>query len=228
MSRSIDWLSVWNEKATESTEFQATGRSRMDVVGFLYTIREIKENLDLNSADTLLDIGCGSGIVALALAPWVARLHGIDPSPRMIERATRNCEGIPNISFSVDAVPNLKVRGLFDKVLAYSTLQYLPDEESAKLAFSAIRAVLADSGKVFLGANPDPTHKGLYRATVENADMTEEERSINLAYIDATLWLLPFQAVELAEACGLRADVRPMHHRIWQHFYMYNLVLWPR
>ncbi len=227
MGGSVDWLSVWDAKAARPTDFEATGRSRMDTSGFLYMLREIKETLDLHPPDAVLDIGCGTGIVALALAPWVARVRGIDLSPRMIERASRTCHGIPTVTFSVDALPDLLVEGTFDKVLVYGVLQYLPGEESVVRAVASIARVLNPGGRAMLAANPDPERKEAYRRSVLESEMPEAERSANLTYIDATLWLAPARAVELAAACGMRAEVRPLHPRIWWHFYMYNLLLTP-
>jgi SAM-dependent methyltransferase len=49
----------------------------------------------------VLDIGCGIGRIARALAPRVAGVTGIDLSPAMIAEATRRCRDIANVDFSV-------------------------------------------------------------------------------------------------------------------------------
>ena len=49
----------------------------------------------------VLDLGCGIGRVALALAPYVAHVTGTDVSPAMVAEAGRRCRGIPNIDFAV-------------------------------------------------------------------------------------------------------------------------------
>lgn len=42
---------------------------------------------DAHSTLTALDLGCGSGLLGLCLAPHVAAIDGVDLSPRMLERA---------------------------------------------------------------------------------------------------------------------------------------------
>ncbi|VVB63722.1 Ubiquinone/menaquinone biosynthesis C-methyltransferase UbiE [uncultured archaeon] len=43
--------------------------------------------LNITPEDTLLDVACGGGLVACALAPKIKHATGIDITPVMIERA---------------------------------------------------------------------------------------------------------------------------------------------
>ena len=44
---------------------------------------------EINSQDDVLDVACGPGLVACAVAPYARRVTGIDLTPRMIEIAER-------------------------------------------------------------------------------------------------------------------------------------------
>jgi trans-aconitate methyltransferase len=44
----------------------------------------------LERSHALLDLGCGPGQIAIALAPYVGRILGVDPEPEMLKRATEN------------------------------------------------------------------------------------------------------------------------------------------
>jgi len=207
--QALDWTGFWDTKSQQATDFQATGRSVMDVVGFLYLIRECARALDLQRSDRLLDIGCGTGIVALALAPHVSRISACDISPGMVDRARRNLTDIDNISLSVGSITDTgQPDGAYDKVLCYSVIQYLPDEAALSVAFGEIRRVLKPGGRAFLAANPDPA-----------------ARALNRSLLDQTLWLAPGRAMELARAAGFDATANMVHPRIWQTFYMYDLSL---
>lgn len=48
------------------------------------------ERMDFSGCTTLLDVGCGTGDIALAAAPHLERVFGLDYSPRMLELLTEN------------------------------------------------------------------------------------------------------------------------------------------
>jgi len=48
-------------------------------------VRAFVERVDLEGATTLLDVGCGTGAIALALAPRLQRVHGLDHSAGMLQ-----------------------------------------------------------------------------------------------------------------------------------------------
>lgn len=56
------------------------------------------EALALGSRDRLIDVGCGPGVIALALAPFVGEVVGVDPDPWMLAEAERHAAtlGIAN------------------------------------------------------------------------------------------------------------------------------------
>lgn len=224
--RQLDWRGFWNAKAETPDDFRATGRGSMDVVGFLHTVGEAARILDLGPDDALLDIGCGTGIMALALAPAVGRVHGIDFSPVMVERARENCQACPSATFATGSITEPGVEnGAFNKVLAYSVLQYLPDEGAVSDAFAALARLLPPGGSALYAANPDAARKQTYLARVMNSDQGAGDREKTLALVEETLWIAPERLVALAHDHGLEAEARPISPRIWQHFYMFDLVV---
>ena len=225
----INWATLWDERAAQTEDFSATGRGGMNVVGFLHTIREVARALSLKSDDTLLDIGCGTGIVALALSCSVAKVHGIDLSGAMIERARTNCADCDNISFAVGSIldPVLADRQ-FSKVLAYSVLQYLSDEAQVLSALQSCAKVLPIGGQAFFAANPDPVRRHLYVEQVQASNRTEADKQRSLYFIDQTLWVDPDRMIDIAAQAGFAAQVLPISPRIWQHFYMFDLLVTKR
>lgn len=53
----------------------------------------------VSGTDQALDIGCGAGHLAFALAPYVGRIVALDPSPAMLETVARRAaeRGVPRI-----------------------------------------------------------------------------------------------------------------------------------
>jgi ubiquinone/menaquinone biosynthesis C-methylase UbiE len=225
MSGEQFWSDFWDQKARRPTDFQATGRGGMDVPGFLYTVREIANALILTPDDEVLDIGCGTGIVALALSPWVRRIHGVDISSEMIARAKLNTADARNVTLAVGSITEThESAGAYDKVLAYSVLQYLPDISSVERAFEEIARVLKPGGRALLAANPDPARRDSLIAAI-NEKSDPEIRRLELDSIARTGWFSGEQLVAAAANKGLCGKVAPIHSRIWQHFYMFDLVV---
>lgn len=85
---------------------------------------------------TVLDIGCGTGSLALRLAPHGAQIHGLDLSEEMIRIANRKAEAkqVDNVTFHVgpfDGTFTAFGPETLDGVCAYSILHLVPDREAA-------------------------------------------------------------------------------------------------
>lgn len=221
----MDWADFWDQKARSVTDFQATGRGGMDVVGFLYTVREVVRILELEPTHTLLDVGCGTGLIVLAISPWVRRIHGIDLSENMISRAASNLSSVDNASVSVGSICELdQAPGEWDRLLAYSVLQYLDGEAAVRAAFERIHSMLGPGGRALLAANPDPARRPLLENSIRER-MEPGAAESELETVARTLWISPQRLVEMAREVGFEARAEPIDERIWQHFYMFDLVL---
>lgn len=235
MSRkNSNWRKAWDKKADCIDDFSATGRGSMDIVGFIQSIKEIKNNLDLKETDTLLDVGCGTGIIALLLSSWVKNIKGIDISSKIIKRAGNNCKGADNISFRVGDIRSLPYSpGSFDKILAYSVLQYLSTKEQLKQAFKEIHRTLKSGGKALFADNPDGDKKNDFIKEAEKAlsDNTQH-REKTIMILRESLWFSAQTCKETAAEAGFKIKILPVHQRIWEGFYipnvnrfMFNLLL---
>ena len=94
---------------------------------------------------TVLDIGCGPGVVAKALAARGCKVWGVELDPRRADSARNYCvevreSDVENVNLSA-AFPDMA----FDAVLFLDVLEHLRDPEAA-LAQAA--AVLAPGGSV--------------------------------------------------------------------------------
>jgi arsenite methyltransferase len=86
--------------------------------------------------DVILDIGCGTGSLALLLAPSAARVHGLDLSSEMIRIANgkATAQNVGNVTFDVgpfDDTFTTFAPGSLDGVCAYSLLHLVADRPAA-------------------------------------------------------------------------------------------------
>lgn len=222
---SMDWQGFWDAKAAAANDFQATGRGLMDPPGYLYTVAEVVRLLELKQGEVLADIGCGSGLIALSLSPWLKHIHGVDFSQALIMRAQGNLAGVDNVSLQVGNLTDLPLGdACVDKLLAYSVLQYMGTEAAVSAAFRQVARVLKRGGRALLAANPDPERRGVYEDVVRNrADKVSAEKEI--ALLDNLLWVPQDKLTHLAGEAGLSARIEPISTRIWQHFYMFDIVV---
>ena len=75
----------------------------------------------------VLDLGCGIGRIAAALAPRCRSVLGLDVSPGMVAEARRRCPGLEGVRFEVTAgqdLASLPDRA-FDLVLAVDSFPYM-------------------------------------------------------------------------------------------------------
>ena len=105
--------------------------------------------LELKTNDLLLDVGCGSGAAVREAAPLVARVVGLDLSPKMIDEARRLSKGIANAELEIGDSEHLPFAdGEFTAVLCTSSFHHYPNPERA---VKEMARVLGPSGRLALG-----------------------------------------------------------------------------
>lgn len=136
---------AWDFAADAYAEGQASGRDfyRYEFLGPI----QAETCGDVHGL-RLLDVGCGSGYMARAMARAGARVTAIDISPRMIEHARAEEEAAPlGIEYRVaDAagVASLFAPGSFDVAVSCLALQDMPDPARV---LRGVHAVLRPGGR---------------------------------------------------------------------------------
>ena len=133
--------------------------ARYDLLAWLLTHgreRELREAIirvaGLETGDDILDIGCGTGTLAIAAARHVGTtgaVTGIDASPSMIARANRKARKAgAHATFQVAVAENLPFPDRrFDVVFSTLMLHHLPRKTRQQCA-SEIKRVLKIGGRV--------------------------------------------------------------------------------
>ena len=112
--------------------------SRLEVRGkhwfFQKVLREYLDAIAVDSAETVLDLGCGTGVAARMIArraDFPGRVTGIDLSPYLVEAARRlaNEEGLgKRLEFYSGDTRDLDITdGKFDAVVAHTLVSHVQD-----------------------------------------------------------------------------------------------------
>ena len=99
--------------------------------------------------DSALEIGCSIGVLTRMLAPRCGALLALDGSARALADARRHCAGLAQVSFARREIPRQWPRGRHDLILFSEVLYYLDEEDLARTATLALRA-LRPGGELLL------------------------------------------------------------------------------
>ncbi|SDG00874.1 amino acid adenylation domain-containing protein [Fontibacillus panacisegetis] len=130
---------LWDKVAEESVDRVTAGGFISSYSGLPFSEAEVDEYRDrvvelarpyLNSQSNVLEIGCGSGLIAFSIAPMVNRFVGLDPSKVVLEmNRVRSAELQLGHTEWLEGYA-LQLEGMeassFDLILMASTVQFFP------------------------------------------------------------------------------------------------------
>ena len=89
------------------------------------------DELKLTKENSVLEIGIGTGRIAVKVAPHCLHLTGIDLSPKTINKAKENLFNHKNISFICDDFMNYRFENTFDVVYSSLTFMHIKNKRGA-------------------------------------------------------------------------------------------------
>src|SRR5262245_21213842 len=107
--------------------------------------------MELQTADRVLDLGCGTGWASRRMARVAAEVTGLDVADEMLRRAEQASAGVDNVRYmwgSVEKIP--AADNYFSKVLSVESFYYYADQGKA---LDELRRVMATGSKMFILIN---------------------------------------------------------------------------
>lgn len=105
------------------------------------------DKMELDKDKSVLEIGVGTGRLAIRVAPLCGQFYGIDISTKTIERAKENLSEQTNVKLHCGDFLTFDFSQSFDVI--YSSLTFMHIKEKQK-AINKVAALLKDGGKFVL------------------------------------------------------------------------------
>ena len=158
--------------------------------------------LMLDGTQSVLEIGVGTGRLALRIAPKCLRFTGIDLSPKTIARAGENLAHLSNVTLLCGDFLTTAFAECFDVVCSSLTLMHIADKAAA---VSKMAALLAPGGRIVLSLDKNQDEYidyGTRRIRVYPDD------AVRIAALMAASGLVVCEAIETEFACIITAERR--------------------
>ncbi len=195
------WQQVWDEVYAEGPE---ASDATFDISGWHDSVRgepipaeEMREwaettaqRLKVLAPRRVLEIGCGTGLIAARLAPHCQEYMATDFSPAAVKDVTRMAQEVPGLTHlrveerAAHDLGTLEA-GHFDLVILNSVVQYFPGEEYLLGVLEEASRVVRPGGRIFLGDLRDLRLLEAFHATVQLEAVPEEVETPGLARIVA-------------------------------------------
>ena len=120
---------------------------------YLSLIDRLLDEYSINQA-RILDVACGTGILAISLASRGHIVHGIDISSDMVALAKSKSVNMPNVSFEVQDMTRFIVRDEFDLITCtFDSLNYVVNVDGVEAMFIRVARSLKKSGLFVFDSN---------------------------------------------------------------------------
>ena len=112
------------------------------------------EKMQLDKDKSVLEIGVGTGRLAIRVSPLCGEFYGVDISSKTIERAKENLTEFENVGLTCGDFLSYEFGRAFDVV--YSSLTFMHIEDKQK-AVNKIAGLLNDAGRFVLSIDKNPS-----------------------------------------------------------------------
>jgi SAM-dependent methyltransferase len=166
---------------------------------------------ELAGTGPALELGIGTGRVALPLAERGVEVHGIDASEAMVEQL-RSKPGGDRIPITLKDFADVGVEGAFSLVfVVFNTFFALVNQEDQVRCFRAVAECLTPDGVFILEAFvPDVARFDRYHQRVEAGDLTLDQVRLEVSRHDPVTQRIDGQHVVISEK---ETKLYPVHLR---------------
>ena len=159
MNKFDQFKKEWSDQVIQSINpSSANGRKQVSEETFQEIIKSILKNLEITEIkDSLIDVGCGNGLVLSELSSYFKNLYGCDYCEDMVVIAR---ELNPEAKIIQTEANNLPFNNqITEYSLTYSIFHYLPSYQYAVNCIYELIRVTKDKGRILIGDILDIKYK---------------------------------------------------------------------
>ncbi len=155
-------VSAWDNNAKQRHAQILAGKdtSFSKIMSPLF-VRLVSQIKDIENS-TILDIGCGSGILTSLLANKAKKVIGIDPSSISIEIAKESFDLLENVTFKCSPIEKFLPKNKFEVAVSHMAIQTITN---LKKTFTTVSKLLEKQG-VFIFSIPHPCFWAFYKPEI--------------------------------------------------------------
>jgi len=147
---------------------------------------EISSKIGLKKTDTVLELGCGGGVLANWIIERCREYVGIDLSYKMLQFFNKNLkENLILIQSTTDLTPLPDNR--FDIVILNGVTMHFPNKEILESTLKETKRLVTKPGTIFIGENVIPSGSFWEFAWYNN--LSKNSQKLLLPYMKIRKWL---------------------------------------
>ncbi|PWW36481.1 class I SAM-dependent methyltransferase [Chromohalobacter israelensis] len=157
-----EWDAYYSRLATFNDPYRQVGKTKygapvgVEQLGKIST--HIARALSLTVEDSVLDLGCGNGLLTRNIAEKVYEIIGVEKNKDLYDEAVRQTS-VDNIFYiNCDILEFIEAGKGIKKGYLYEVLQHIPYKELPRLIKNQ-KSILGKGGKLFIGGIPDEERK---------------------------------------------------------------------
>jgi len=163
---------------SKTNRAEKAGRYNIQQNALRRVVLDVATKLELRPEHDLLEIGCGTGELLIPISFLVKSVTGVDHP--VVLKALESRFSSENLSCVPGNFLDVEIKGRFDRVLVYSVVQLLSDEDELLRFVTKAASLLRPAGSMLIGDFPNLDKKARFLST-EAGRAFEKEWKLELA-----------------------------------------------